>query len=1165
MNFRWMVLFLATMSIVFTPSLIWAQSANGTISGTVVDPSDQVIPGATVKVLNESTGDTRETTASDTGDFNFLSLLPANYSLQIEASGFQMFVSKGIVLIPNARLSVGRVKLSIGSVTETVTVQADSSRVETVSAENSALLSRSQFDMLPVRGRDLTSALRMLPGVQMTADQEAFGGAMGFGAAVGAVQGVRSSQQNLVVDGIVANDMGLPSGLSGQVNMDAVQEVTVLLSNYQAEYSGNPGAHISMSTRGGTREFHGGAYYFVRNEAFNANDFFRNRSTDSTVNSKPALYRFHTFGGTLGGPIPIPGLKDKLFFFYSYDNTRSKLPLSNNAVRHTMPTALERIGNFSQSAIKPKDPTTGQQFPNDVIPPDRIDKDMQKLMSLYPLPNVPFNGSWNYEYFATRKIPQDQNVFRIDYKITPKDQFYTRGSHWFKDTYGPGGTVLYGTTPNWPYLESHYEYSDDSLALNYTHLWGPKTVSEFTAGIRRSREKETKDDFNAAAAKGSRKGLGLSLGYIFPTAALANIFDLIPNISAGGTSVQNAPGVGFGTRFGIPGQDVMPTVTHATTLVLAKHTVKGGVFINHGRDIEGGIQAVNGALDFSNTSLNPLDSGNSFANQLLGNFYGYNEASTRINNRAFRYIFEWFVQDNWKATSKLTLDYGVRFSWATPFYPNGPGSAFYLPNYNPANAPRLFQPAKVNGVRVAYDAITGTTLNQAYISAIVPGTGSLTNGIVLKTDSGVPRGFIDQPPTQVMPRFGFAWDPFGKGKTAIRGGGGVFYMVQGDGAIDGLRFVSNQPFMKTGNMYNANASALRSGAVQAYSFPGGTYSFERRGIYPVTYNFSLGVQRDLGQGMMADVKYAGSLSRHLIIFQDINALPFGTRYDPKNQDPTTGAPLTDNLLRPYPGHGSIVLSQKRGSSNYNSLQATLNRRFASGFQFGMTYTFSKSLDYGSDDRGNMPSYLPMSRVYGRSSFDQKHVLVVNWMYDIPSLKTSRVLEVLTRGWQLSGIGSFSSGTGTGVSQSTSPVSDMLGGGELVGAVGFRPSSAGRVNLSCNPNRPRGEKTVNSWFNTSCIAMAGKGDIGNASKDVFNAPGRNNWDVTLFRNIDLGSEGRALIFRWELYNAFNHTQFGSIDTAARFNSTTGAQTNATFGQALSAQSPRQMQFSLRYRF
>src|ERR1700674_5606033 len=316
-----MLALLAGMVATLTLSPLPAQTTTGTISGTVTDPSGGRVAGAKVSVTDEVAGEARNATTATTGDFSFPSLLPATYTIRVEAAGVQTFVSRGNILTPNARLAVGELRLSVGSIAETVEVQAQAAQVATSSAENSALLTREQFSMTPTKGRDLTNLLRLLPGVQMTGDQETFGGATGFGATIGSVQGTRSAQQNLTVDGIAANDLGAPAGLSGQVNMDAVQEVRVLLSNYQAEYGRNPGAQISMTTRSGTKEFHGGAYYYNRNEVFNSNDFFRNRTAIRSFNSKPALYRFHTMGATLGGPILIPKInpgREKLFFFYSF-------------------------------------------------------------------------------------------------------------------------------------------------------------------------------------------------------------------------------------------------------------------------------------------------------------------------------------------------------------------------------------------------------------------------------------------------------------------------------------------------------------------------------------------------------------------------------------------------------------------------------------------------------------------------------------------------------------------------------------------------------------------------------------------------------------------------------------------------------------------------------
>jgi hypothetical protein len=586
------------------------------------------------------------------------------------------------------------------------------------------------------------------------------------------------------------------------------------------------------------------------------------------------------------------------------------------------------------------------------------------------------------------------------------------------------------------------------------------------------------------------------------------------------------------------------------------------MYWNRAHDIEARIGLTNGSFDFGIDRTNPLDSGNAFANQLLGNFRTYTEVNTRVPYILFRNVLDWYVQDTWKTTRKLTLDYGIRFSDAPWFYQNdGRASIFDPTQYSRANAPRQYVPSLIGGARVGYDAVTGQTVSPALISSFVPGTGNVANGMVLQTAPGVPQGFANKPPIQVAPRCGFAYDPFGDGKTAIRGGAGFFYQVEDDGFFTGLAQIDNPPFVLSANVFNSNVSQLTAGS--GAIFPANVSGYDLRGIRPITYNYSLGIQRDIGKATIVDVKYVGSLSRHQDARRNINELPFGTNFQAQNIDPTAAAPGTPylaNLLRPHPGYGNITILEHSGSSNYNSLQATMNRRFTKGLEFGLAYTYSKSLDYGSDGRvGITPAQLPYARVYGKASFDETHILVANWQYDIPYVKSSnKAATAVTKGWQLSGVASFSSGTPFGITVIQATGADLLGCGSACG------NDTQRVNLTCNPNLGHYDKSVDKFFNTSCISFAGKGDIGNAPKDVVRGPGRSNFDMTLFRNFNLGSEQRVLTFRAEAYNVFNHTQLNSIDTTAIF-LPTGQQINPTFGQGLGAWPARQMQFSLRLRF
>src|SRR5438034_4668405 len=377
-------------SIVITCALLaWpanaavAQSVSGSISGTVVDQSGQMMPGATVTLIDEPTGARRTLPTSDTGAFVLSAVQPGRYTVRIEMSGFTAVERKNITLPANERLSLGAITLTVGGVTETVTTTAQGSLVETTSSDRSALITSTQIDMVAVRGRDVMSLLRILPGVAYGGDIEAVGGS--FGSTSPNISGNRATWNTMSIDGLVGNDLGSPQVLSSSINFDAIGEVKVQLNNYQAENGRNGGAMVNIVTKSGTKAFKGSAYGFKRHESLNANDFFNNR------NGLPKpLYRYTTVGATLGGPVPLPKSagKDKVFFFYSFENWDSRVPQPVRRV--TMPTALERQGDFSQSVnqsgalIVIRDPLTGQALSGNRIPTNRINLTGQALLNVFP-------------------------------------------------------------------------------------------------------------------------------------------------------------------------------------------------------------------------------------------------------------------------------------------------------------------------------------------------------------------------------------------------------------------------------------------------------------------------------------------------------------------------------------------------------------------------------------------------------------------------------------------------------------------------------------------------------------------------------------------------------------------------------------------------------------
>jgi Carboxypeptidase regulatory-like domain/TonB-dependent Receptor Plug Domain len=1138
-----------------------AQSVSGSISGSVVDPSHQMIPGATVTLVNEQTGVTRTTTTNETGTFVFSAVQPAKYTVRIEMQGFRAAARQNIVLPANERLSIGVVQLDVGGVTETVTTTAEGSFVQTTSSERSALLTDKQIEMVAVRGRDVMSLLKVLPGVAYTSDSEAPGGS--FGTTTPNIGGIRNTWNTVTVDGLVGNDLGSPQTFSGTINFDAIGEVKVQLNNYQAEYGRNGGSMVSIVTKSGTREYKGSAYAYKRDESLNANDFFNNRNGVA----KP-LYRYTTLGATLGGPAPVKDLNDKLFFFYSFENWDTRVPQPVRTV--TVPTALERASDFSQSftqagaLIVIRDPATGQPFPGNRIPADRINPNGLALLNVFPLPNALdrslTGGNYNYQFQESLKVPRHQHLARIDYRPTAKDAIYGRFSTWYADNQGfavPAGAA------NWGLLGQHYTFDDNSFITNYTRILSSAVVNELSVGYRHSTEAGSALT-QAGLDRVTRADVGYTLGQFTPS---LNPLGIIPTATFTGGGVPNPAAITFEGRFPLTGADTFLTVNDTLSLARGNHTYKAGLYFEHSRNEEGktatalstNTGSFPGSFEFNVDTNNPFDARHPYANALLGDFRSYSEATTRPGGDGTASVLEWFAQDTWKPTQKLTLDYGLRFAWYTHWrQKDGQGASFSLERYDPSKAPLLYQPVLVGTTRMARNPVTGEIAPAVLIGALVPGTGDPNNGLVVDTDPNYPRGFKEAPPVLLEPRVGFAWDPTGHGKTAVRANVGIFHNTRVSGNVN-WQASRNPPLQLNPQVfYGTMATLLQSAGA---TFPSTVQGFEKDTHTPTAYQYSVGLQRAIGWDTVVDVAYVGSKVRDLLQTRNINLVPYGARFMPQNTDPTTGTPLNDNFFRPYPGYSDINFFENTGISDYDALQLQINRRFSKGLQFGVAYTYSRSKDYtsaadtGTGANMRIATYQdPREWNYGLSSFDQPHVLVINYTYDLPrvsSLWDNAVVRSVFDNWQLSGITAFASGTPSGVTLALADNADLTGGGD-----GTRVVVTGDPSVN--------DPSFTQWFNTSVFARPATGDVGNGHKDIIRLPGVHNWDITLFKRVPFGGGRRYFQLRWEMYNVFNHTQYNGVDTTARF-SAAGAQVNPTFGQVTSTRSPRIMQASVRVVF
>jgi hypothetical protein len=426
--------------------------------------------------------------------------------------------------------------------------------------------------------------------------------------------------------------------------------------------------------------------------------------------------------------------------------------------------------------------------------------------------------------------------------------------------------------------------------------------------------------------------------------------------------------------------------------------------------------------------------------------------------------------------------------------------------------------------------------------------------VVAAQDHAYPRGLVNGRGVQSAPRVGFAYDPFGKGNTAIRGGFGVFYHRNKLEQTLSTGFATQTPIVRTPVLYYGTLSNLLSST--GFLFPQSVMAIDRAGQIPSVMNFSLSVQRNVGFGTVLEAAYVGSLGRHLLWRRNLNAIPYGTNFKQSSADPSNPQkPLASAFLRPLIGYENINQIESASSSNYHSLQVSANRRFARGVQFAAAWTWSKAMDFNSSGTGSVTSLLDIHMWnYGLSTNDRTHVLTFNWLWDIPKTRwNSMPARMILHGWRASSITSFISGSPVSVNFSTTSAADISGS----------PTDSPRINVISNPVLPKSERTFSRFFRTDAFQLPAIGTFGNASKTVIRGPGINNWDVALFKNLFVGEPAR-LEFRCEMYNAFNHTQFSSVNISARFD-TQGRQVNAQFGELTAARNPRQVQLALRFYF
>ena len=1096
-----------------------ALAQNGTIQGTVVDPSGAAIPNAAVKATDQQKGVlVRETTSNGDGQFQLQPLGAGTYTLEITAPGMSTLSRSNVVLELSQTLNLGPVPLALGSQGTTVTVSVQPNLIETTTSEHSNIITSKEVTETSLNGRDFQSLIRTLPGIVSNDTSDfrlAFNNTDSFH-----VNGLRGSANNVYLDGAINTDVGANDGQYTQLSLDAVGEFKVLTGNYDAEYGRSPGVNIQINTKSGGRRFHGTLYEFNREDSFDANKYELNHT-----GTKIPKLRFNQFGGNIGGPVLIPKLswidKEKLFFFYNYEGTRATQPRNAPATgraAYDIPTQPQLTGDFS-SLYKNSQISTAPQFQTgQIFVPGTITRDSggnitggvpyvgnivpatqfsaqapawQKLLNrAYTFgPNTPVSGDPSQVEVSFQDVYQfkkNQNVARVDFNPSDKVNMFFR---WVDDAQRESQEFGIFGFNSFPILPEYREKPGSSWAFAVNNVISPSLTNE---AIFQFNHLTQRVDVNTPAQNYDQKDLGFTFQQLYPG---TNLRDKYPGFNAGGFFDNSFP-PGWHSEGRTLG------FTDSLTKTIGAHTIKGGGFVNEVKSGQQPSFTEAPFFDFSSGQSNLKDAGNPLANLLLGNYRSVSQSNGIFYGSFKFWQWEIFAQDTWRVNPRLTLDYGLRYAYLGPTFTYGK----FLQNYFD---PTLYDPAA---------AVTIQTAGGLTQGSIVSGSGNPFNGIVQEGTNGIPKGFSKHRYNNFQPRIGFAYDVNGNGKTALRGGFGIFNerIRQNNDSFDGL---GNPPLSYTPQLFNGNIDNLSPALVASGTrFPVGINAFDKKGQVPTYYGYNLGIQQQLPYDLIFSLTYVGNSGSHEQYSYNLNTLPVGATTTPIGN---TGKTILDNAngvsnaIVPYKGYSSIMYTKYDASSNYNALQATVQRRFSKSLTVTADYTWSRAIDLTDDDNNDneiLDAYNP-GRDRAVAGFDRTNVFNINYVYTAPTfLGHSLLFRSALGGWEITGITRFWSGQPFSVT-SNGNAGNLSGSGVRAD---FNPSASGKLYT----------KTYSQYFNPLHFSRPLDGSLGNTSRNQFRGPGIANWNISVFKNFNF-TENTRLQLRLETYNTFNHTQFASV--------------------------------------